>query len=133
MEKPRNIAKESVIWLLQDYSNVVKKTIDSPDSLIEDHDATKKLIHHDENEIARYYISYLMSLIHISPKFANGTYPTYFNVNHTMRNLRLTCFFSLLLAVWRDVFCILYEDNRMGNILLFERRERYSYCKTNAK
>lgn len=93
MEKPRNVAKESVIWLLQDYSNIVKKSIDSPDTLMEDHDATKKVSRQDENDIARYYISHLMSLIHISPRFANGTYPTNFNASHILRNLKLMCFF----------------------------------------
>jgi hypothetical protein len=73
MEKPRNVAKESVIWLLQDYSDIVKRSTDSPDTPMKDQEAAAQVIHPDENDIARYYVSYLMSLIHLSPKFANGT------------------------------------------------------------
>jgi hypothetical protein len=72
MEKPRNVAKESVVWLLQDYNKIVNISIGSPGCPAADGMEATQVNQPIENDIRRYYISYVMSLIHISPKFTNG-------------------------------------------------------------
>jgi len=58
-------------------------------------------------EPKRYYVSYIMSLIHICPAYAN--------------------------AVWPKLFRTLYHDNMMEQILILEKTHKFSLHKCNSK
>ncbi|KAJ2955938.1 hypothetical protein NQZ79_g8145 [Umbelopsis isabellina] len=80
-------AEASVLVLLEDYVALFKG--DQPMQILD-----------DQSDLRHYYVSYILSLIHISPQFTN--------------------------AIWAKVFGLLYNDKCMGSIFLFEKEYNFS-------
>jgi hypothetical protein len=58
------IAQTSILVLLEEYITLFKGY-------------QSKQISDDQNDLRHYYVSYVMSLIHISPQFTNGKFYRY--------------------------------------------------------